>query len=121
MTFETIADFLTMPIQTAAIVATSWNTVYPCSLFASLKDIPLIYFVQGYEVAFRNGINYGSTESTYAVADDIIVTSHWLHENLLTHFGVDSHVIPNGFDDAVFYPIRERKLKCQNSHNDPPG
>jgi GT2 family glycosyltransferase/glycosyltransferase involved in cell wall biosynthesis len=104
LTFESIPDFLTMSIQTAAITATSWNTVYPCSLFASLKNIPLIYFVQGYEVAFRNGINYGSTESTYAIADDIIVTSHWLHEKLLSNFGVDSHVIPNGFDDAVFYP-----------------
>jgi GT2 family glycosyltransferase len=104
LTFESIPDFLTMSIQTAAIAATSWNTVYPCSLFASLKNIPLIYFVQGYEVAFRNGINYGSTESTYAIADDIIVTSHWLHEKLLAHFGVDSHVIPNGFDDSVFYP-----------------
>lgn len=109
LTFETITDFLTMPIQTATITATSWNTVYPCSLFASLRDIPLIYFVQGYEVAFRNGINYGSTESTYAIADDIIVTSHWLHEKLLTHFGVDSHVIPNGFDDAVFHPDPKKK------------
>jgi len=109
LSIETLADFLTMPIQTSAIAATSWNTVYPCSLFASLRDIPLIYFVQGYEVAFRNGINYGSTESTYAVADDIIVTSQWLHENLLTHFGVDSHIIPNGFDDAIFYPDPKEK------------
>jgi len=106
---ESIPDFLTMQIQTAAIVATSWNTVYACSLFASLKNIPLIYFVQGYEVAFRNGINYGKTESTYAVADDLIVTSEWLHGKLLAHFGVDSHVIPNGFDDAIFYPDPSRK------------
>ena len=103
LTFESLPDFLTTSIQTAAIVATSWQTVYPSSLFASLKNIPLIYFVQGYEVAFRNGINYGSTESTYAIADDIIVTSHWLHEKLLSNFGVDSHVMPNGFDETVFY------------------
>jgi GT2 family glycosyltransferase len=106
---KSISDFLTMQIQTAVIVATSWNTVYACSLFASLKNIPLIYFVQGYEVAFENGINYGKTESTYAVADDVIVTSEWLHDKLLAHFGVDSHIIPNGFDDAVFYPDPIRK------------
>jgi len=109
LTHESLHDFLTMPIQTAAIVATSWNTVYTCSLFASLKNIPLIYFVQGYEVAFKNGINYGKAESTYAIADDLIVTSQWLHDKLLANFGVDSHVIPNGFDDTVFYPDPSRK------------
>jgi GT2 family glycosyltransferase/glycosyltransferase involved in cell wall biosynthesis len=106
---ESIQDLLTMQIQTAAIVATSWNTVYACSLFASLKNIPLIYFVQGYEVAFRNGIHYGKTESTYAIADDLIVTSEWLHDKLLANFGVDSHFIPNGFDDAIFYPDPSRE------------
>lgn len=109
LTHESLRDFLAMPIQTAAIVATSWNTVYTCSLFASLKNIPLIYFVQGYEVAFKNGTNYGKAESTYAIADDLIVTSQWLHDKLLSYFGVDSHVIPNGFDDAVFYPDPSRK------------
>lgn len=104
LTHDSLRNFLAMPLQTAAIVATSWNTVYTCSLFASLNNIPLIYFVQGYEVAFKNGINYGKAESTYAIADDIIVTSEWLHDKLLSHFGVASHVIPNGFDDAVFHP-----------------
>jgi GT2 family glycosyltransferase/glycosyltransferase involved in cell wall biosynthesis len=104
VTYESLSDFLAMPIQTKAIVATCWNTVYACSLFASRKNIPLIYFIQGYEVAFRNGINYEKTESTYAIADDLIVTSEWLHDKLLEHFGVDSHIITNGFDDAVFYP-----------------
>jgi GT2 family glycosyltransferase/glycosyltransferase involved in cell wall biosynthesis len=110
LTHESLNDFLAMPIQTAAIVATSWNTVYACSLFASLKNIPLIYFVQGYEVAFKNGINYGKVENTYDIADDLIVTSQWLHDKLLSHFGADSHVIPNGFDDAVFYPDPSRKI-----------
>ncbi len=109
LTYESLPDFLAMPIQTKAIVATCWNTVYACSLFASLKNIPLIYFIQGYEVAFRNGIYYGKTESTYAIADDLIVTSQWLHDKLLGNFGVDSQIITNGFDDAVFYPDPNRK------------
>lgn len=111
LTYESLPDFLALPIQTKAIVATCWNTVYACSLFASLKNIPLIYFIQGYEVAFRNGINYGKTESTYAIADDLIVTSEWLHDKLLANFGVDSHIITNGFDDAVFYPDSNGKKR----------
>jgi GT2 family glycosyltransferase/glycosyltransferase involved in cell wall biosynthesis len=112
LTHESLPDFLAMPIQTAAIVATSWNTVYPCSLFASLKNIPLVYFIQGYEVAFRNGINYGPTESTYDIADDLIVTSHWLHDKLLSNFSVQSRVIPNGYDDAIFHPDPERDARA---------
>jgi GT2 family glycosyltransferase/glycosyltransferase involved in cell wall biosynthesis len=109
LTYESLSDFLAAPIQTKSIVATCWNTVYACSLFASIKNIPLIYFIQGYEVAFRNGVNYGKTESTFVIADDIIVTSDWLHDKLFTHFGVDSRIITNGFDDAVFYPDSNRK------------
>lgn len=109
LTYESLPDFLALPIQTKAIVATCWNTVYACSLFAALKNIPVIYFIQGYEVAFRNGIYYGKAESTYAIADDLIVTSDWLHDKLLANFGVDSRIITNGFDDAVFYPDPSRK------------
>lgn len=109
LTYTCLQDFLVMPIPTRAVVATSWNTIYPCSLFASLRKIPLINFVQGYEAAFKNGVNYGNVESAFAVADEHIVTSNWLREKLLVNFGVDSHVMTNGYDDAVFYSDPNRK------------
>ena len=90
-------------IQAKAAVATAWDTVYGCYYFAKKNNIPLVYFVQGYEVFFENGINYHIVRETYQLADAIITISQWLSHNLLTRFDIRSQIFPNGYHQHVFY------------------
>lgn len=90
-------------IQTKVVAATAWNTVYPCYLFAQKHHLPLIYFVQGYEVFFENGIHYPVVRETYQLADLVITISQWLAHNLLSRFEVPSQVFVNGYHHHIFY------------------
>lgn len=98
-------------IQTKAVVATAWNTVYACYCFTKTKHLPLIYLVQGYEVFFENGINYRIVAETYRLADAIITISQWLSHNLLTRFALPSSVFPNGYNQHIFYSTEEQLSK----------
>ncbi len=86
----------------ANIVATLWNTVFPCSILARSLNVPCHYFVQGYEFYFEAGRVYRAVEDSFQLVDNVFTTSHWLKEMLDTHYQRPISVLPAGYDPQIF-------------------
>ncbi len=95
------------------IAGTAWNTMYPAYHFAALREAALVYFVQGYETYFDNGLNYGRVAETYQMTDNIIVTSEWLKNKLSSVFQRPSELLPIWYDEHVFHPVNTSKNPSQ--------
>ncbi len=85
-------------------IATIWHTA------SSLKDLKAskgkkFYFVQDYEIW-----NSDETEvnRSYNLGIPIITTTKYLHDLLKTKFGVDSEIVPYGFDFQLYNNISKR-------------
>ncbi len=91
-------------ITTNCIVATAWNTVYPCSSFSTKTGIPLVYYVQGFESYFYNGERYGRIEKTFSIVDEVVVISDWLENMVVSRFNKSSTKLVNGFNEHLFHP-----------------
>ena len=96
-------------INVDKIVATIWASVFKAKKIADEKNIPLIYFVQGYEPYFENGEQYGKIGLTYKLADSVLTISQYLKTKLNTVFKVPSQVIPNGVNYDLFFNSYYRK------------
>ncbi len=91
------------------IVATIFASVFLAKKISKEKNIPLLYFVQGYETLFENGYVYGNVELTYKVADNILTISDYLKNEMKENFMVESEVISNGINYDLLYEKRSNK------------
>jgi glycosyltransferase involved in cell wall biosynthesis len=114
------AGFYHFPDQTAflaadglrakAVVATLFTTVGPAARFAARREIPLLYFIQGYEFFFNNGLFYREVAESYAVAVGGIVTSAWLESEVKRHAPhLRVKLLPLGVDRDIFYPADDER------------
>ncbi len=97
-------------IKAKAVVSTLWNTAYTAYLYSVVHDIPLIDFVQGQETYFYNGTLYSKIEESYAMADDVIVISQWLHDVMKEKHGLKSTILPNSIDRHIFHVTNNNKM-----------
>ncbi len=85
------------------VVSTLYATVAASYVFASLHEIPLVYFVQGYECIFSNGAPYNEVIGTYSMATHLIVISEWLKDRVSAHTSKQPlSVLPIGIDLDLF-------------------
>lgn len=80
------------------IVSTIYFSTFITRQIATKKKIPLIYFSQGYEVLFENGVNYGVAELSYKLADSVLSISKFLQDEIKNNFKIDSTKIKNGIN-----------------------
>ena len=109
MVFNPIHSSEIKNVNLDKIVATIWTSVFKAKKIADEKNIPLIYFVQGYEPYFENGEQYGKIGLTYKLADSVLTISLYLKIKLNTLFKVPSQVIPHGVNYDLFFSRNYRK------------
>ena len=85
-------------VKTKKLISTLYNTVFPLKKIALKLHIPLISFIQGYEVLFCNGSDYASAELSYKMADHLLCISDYLRNEIYTNFHRQSTVILNGIN-----------------------
>ena len=85
-----------------SVVATCWDTVVPCQLFARALGIPCHYFVQGYECFFESGRRYGDVEETFRLVDTVLTTSSWLSDMIRCHYDGPTTSLPIGYQETDF-------------------
>lgn len=109
MVFTPISSEKMENIDCNKIVATIWYSVFRARKFADSKHIPLVYFVQGYEPYFCNGVDYGLVALSYKIPDQILTISDYLSEKMLKMFDKKSTVIPNGINYDLLYNRSPKK------------
>src|SRR5215831_4804322 len=107
--FEKEATFLVdSSIDVKVVVATLFTTAPPAYLFARMRGIPLVSFVQGYEFLFENGSQRDRVDQSYWLPDWVLTTSSWLETGVRLRTpdkAVD--VLPIGIDRYTFLPSAE--------------
>jgi GT2 family glycosyltransferase/glycosyltransferase involved in cell wall biosynthesis len=95
-------------VNPAAVAATLYSTMPPCFVYAAMKRIHAVYFVQGYECLFDNGIHYNTVVDTYGMASHLVTTSDWLKSRIAEHLPAKPvTVMPIGIDLDLFTPKAE--------------
>ena len=94
------------------IVSTLYYSTYYCKQIAKKRNVPLVYFAQGYEPYFENGADYGVAELSYKLSDKILTISKYLKNRYKDMFNVDSEVINNGINyDLLFHENKNNRVK----------
>jgi GT2 family glycosyltransferase len=86
------------------VVATSFDSFKYARKIKSEFDSKLIYFVQGPEAAFSNGVALADVATDYKEADQIITVSPFLKRYVKNLSGATAHDIRMGPQDGIFYP-----------------
>ncbi len=93
-------------------VSTIYFSTYFVKKIADEKNVPLIYFAQGYEPYFENGCDYGVAELSYKLPDNILTISEYLKDRYKDMFDADSFVISNGINyDLLHRHNKNEKIK----------
>ena len=90
--------------QVSVIIATSCDTVPFCRALADIYSSKLVYFVQGPEMCFSQGLHVRAVERGYSLTDEVICVSEFLQRLLQENVGAKPHYCLLGPDDLVFYP-----------------
>lgn len=85
------------------IVSTIYYSTFYAKKIADKLNIPLLYFAQGYEPYFDDGIDYGIAELSYKLADEILTISKYLKNRYSDMFKIESTVINNGINYDLLY------------------
>lgn len=103
MIFEPIHISHLTNVKCKKLMATIWNSVYKARAIADEKNVPLIYFVQGYEAYFQNANIYGMVQLSFKLADEIITISKYLQRKIKMIFDKDATVIDNGVNADLYF------------------
>lgn len=94
------------------IVSTIYLSTFIAKKIANERKIPLLYYSQGYEVLFENGLNYGMAEVSYKIADDVLTISNFLKEKIKNNFQIESYKISNGINyDLIHKRNNHKRIK----------
>ncbi len=92
-------------VRPRAVAATLFSTTPSAWCFARARGIPLINFVQGYEVFFENGSRRAEVIRSLSLADENVVTSRWLADGMARLDPRRRSVhLPIGINEYVFWP-----------------
>src|SRR5262249_1072451 len=95
-------------IDTRVVVATLFRTTPWAFLFARMRRIPLVSFVQGYEFLFDNGRVRDKVEQSYWLPDSVVTTSSWVEGGVRLRTPAKSvSVLPLGVEHYQFFPPSE--------------
>lgn len=97
-----------------SIVSTIYFSTFYAKEIADSLNIPLIYFAQGYEPYFKNGIEYATAELSYKIADEVLCVSNYLKKCYKDNFGIDSTCILNGINLDLLYNNNTTINKIKN-------
>ena len=98
MLFNPIASNRLENVKIKKIMSTIWSSVFSAKKIADDKKCKLLSFVQGNEVYFENGSNYGKVETSYKLPDSILTISNYLKKNLKDIYNIDSTLVANGIN-----------------------
>ncbi|MBO4246020.1 MAG: glycosyltransferase [Bacilli bacterium] len=98
MLFNPIESNALDNVKIAKIMSTVWSSVFSAKKITDSNKCKLLSFVQGNEVYFENGSNYGKVETSYKLPDSILTISNYLKKNLKDTYNVDSTLITNGIN-----------------------
>ena len=87
------------------LVSTIYTSTFYVKQLADKYNVPMIYFAQGYEPYFENGVEYGIAELSYKLADEILTISNYLNKKYNRMFNVNSTVIQNGINYDLLHKI----------------
>ena len=113
LTFEDETRFLTdRTIDARMVVATLFSTAAPAYLFARMRGIPLVAFVQGYEFLFDNGRSRNRVEQSYWLPDRVVTTSSWLESGVRWRTpDKPVAVLPVGVEPYRFLPAGTKAVR----------
>lgn len=95
-----------------SIMSTIYFSTYYAREIADSKNIPLIYFAQGYEPYFNNGIEYATAELSYKIADEVLCVSRYLQKCYKNNFNVNSTLITNGINyDLLYFNQKKEQIR----------
>lgn len=94
------------------LVSTIYYSTYYMKYLSDKYKVPLIYFAQGYESYFENGLDYKTVELSYKLSNKILTISNFLKEKYKNTFAVESEVIQNGINyDLLYKKNNNKKIK----------
>jgi GT2 family glycosyltransferase len=92
-------------VRPKCLVTTLYSTVAPAYIAGRPLCIPLVSFVQGYECFFENGKAYNRVVDSYAMSDQLLVTSEWLRARVAPHAPAKPlALLPIGVETRIFQP-----------------
>ena len=94
------------------IVSTLYYSTFFCKSISKEFNVPLIYFAQGYEPYFEDGMDYGIAELSYKLSDKVLTISSYLKDRYKDVFNIGSEVIANGINyDLLHCKNKSTKVK----------
>lgn len=97
-------------ISTKSVIGTIYESMFLAKKLAVKYDAKCIYFSQGYEFVFENGVRYGEVEMSFKMAEYVISVSNYLANTYKDLFHIDSIPIINGIDTD----LAKTKKKTRN-------
>lgn len=85
-------------IKCKTLISTIYASVFITNELAKKFKAKHLYFSQGYEFVFDNGVRYGEVEMSFKLPDYVMVVSNYLKDSYQKLFDIDSHLIVNGID-----------------------
>ncbi len=90
-------------VKPKSIVGTVYPSMFFCDTIGKHYNIPVINFMQGYEVCFENGRPYEWAELAYRNSQNILAISNFLKEKCEKNFSKEATVIQNGINIDLSY------------------
>lgn len=94
-----------------SITSSIYYTAYYGKYISDKRNIPNIYFAQGYEPYFENGKNYAIAELSYKMTDSVLTISNYLKNIYKKLFNIESTAILNGIDYDLLHCKKEYNVK----------
>lgn len=98
------------PADIDILVATGWSTSFRVAMLPARRKF---YFVQSDETRFHptNSPWEHITRLSYTIGYNYLTEARWIKEWLAENFGHDAELVPNGLDDAIFFPAEPLQPK----------
>jgi len=99
-------------LKPKCVASTLFSTALPAFGLARLHGVPIVSFIQGYEVYFDNGVHRRHVEISYLLADEFITTSRWLERSIRRPGRLrPTTVLPIGANEWLFSAGHQRDRK----------
>ena len=98
------------PSDVDILIATAWSTAFRVPLLPARRHF---YFVQSDETRFHpeNSGWQHITRLSYTLGFQYLTEARWIKNWLHQSFGYEATLVPNGLDDAIFYPCEPLEPK----------
>ena len=109
-----IIGALDLPSDVDCLVATGWQTSFRV---AALPARRRFYFVQSDETRFHPAGSPWShiTRLSYMLDFDFLTEARWIKRWLRESFQKEAELVPNGLDEAIFFPAQPLEPKGQSA------